>query len=86
MSQQSINFSKQDKISWLADQIFSAFPETVTGLTFYTMDCGCFYYRNKFVGGDLDPQVGIYRDAEAGLVKLVWLWMGAGKTGCLMKR
>jgi len=38
----------------------------VTGLKFYVMDCGCIYYHRVFRNGDLDPQVGIYRDVEDG--------------------
>ena len=66
LKQQGINFSGSDKVTWLADEIFKAFPETVTGLTFYTLDCGCLYYQRKYADGDLDHKVGIYRDAEDG--------------------
>ena len=66
LNQQSIDLSESDRITWLANEIFKAFPETVTGLTFYILDCGCLYYRRKFVDGDLDHKVGIYRNAEDG--------------------
>ena len=29
-------------------------------------DCGCIYYQRVFRDGDLDPYVGIYRNAEDG--------------------
>ena len=53
---------------WLAKQIFTAFPQDVTGLTFYLLDCGCIFYQRIFRNGDLDPLLllGIYRDAEDG--------------------
>jgi hypothetical protein len=37
-----------------------------TGLRFYTLDCGCIYYQRVYRDGELDPQMGIYRDAEDG--------------------
>ncbi len=66
MSQQSIDLSGSDKVTWLAGEIFKAFPEAVTGLTFYILDCGCLYYRRKFVDGDLDNRIGICGNAEDG--------------------
>ena len=54
-----------DKVIWLAGQIFKVFPQEVTGLKFYTLGCGCIYYQRVLGDGDLDPQVGIYRDADA---------------------
>ena len=62
--QQSIEPSKSDTVVWLANKIFTAFPQEVTGLKFYTLDCGCVYYQRVFKDGGLDPQVGIYRDAD----------------------
>ncbi len=44
----------------------STFPKEVTGLKLHVMDCGCIYYHRVLRNGDLDPQVGIYRDAEDG--------------------
>jgi hypothetical protein len=32
----------------------------------YKPDCGCIYYQRVYRNGDLDPQIGIYRDAEEG--------------------
>lgn len=57
---------EDDKVTWLAEQVFSAFTEEVTSLKFYTLDCGCIYYQRVFRDGNLDFQVGIYRDAENG--------------------
>ena len=54
---------EDDKLMWLPNQIFTASPKDVTGLKFYVLDCGCVYYQRVYRDGDLDPQVGIYRDA-----------------------
>ena len=66
LNQQNIDLSGSDKVTWLAGEIFKAFPEDVTGLTFYILNCGCLYYRRKFVDGDLDNRIGICRNAEDG--------------------
>ena len=66
MNQPNIDSSKTDKVVWLAGEIFRAFPESVIGLIFYNLDCGCIYYRRKFLDGSLDRRFGIYRDAEDG--------------------
>jgi len=63
---QDIRPLPSEKLAWLADQIFSSFPKDVTGLKFYILDCGCIHYQRVFRDGELDPQVGIYRDAEDG--------------------
>jgi hypothetical protein len=56
-----------DRILWLAKQVFNSFPQHVTGLKFFTMDCGCIYYLRVSRDGDIDYyHVGIYRDAEKG--------------------
>ena len=55
-----------DKVTWLAKIMFTAYPEDATGLKFYTLDCGCIYYQWIFRDGELDPQTGIYRDADNG--------------------
>ncbi len=57
---------EDDKLTWLANQIFTAFPQEVAGLKLYTLDCGCIYYQRVFRNGKLDPQMGIYRDGENG--------------------
>ena len=62
--QPSINLQDSEKITWLANQIFAAFSQEVIGLKFHTLDCGCVYYQRVFKHGSLDPQVGIYRDAD----------------------
>ena len=60
------NTPSPDKVKWLASQIFSAYPEDVTGLKFYSLDCGCIYYQRVFRDGKVGPQIGIYRDADNG--------------------
>jgi len=62
-----------EKVTWLANQIFAAFPEEVTGLKFYLLDCDCIYYQRIFRDGDLDPQIGIYRNAENGPCEICML-------------
>ena len=47
-------------------QIFTAFPQDVTGLKVYRLGCGCIYYQRLLRNGDIDPLLGIYRDAEDG--------------------
>ena len=54
------------KVVWLAKHIFAAFPQLVTGLKFYVLDCGCIYYQRKFVDGTVVSTIGIYRDAADG--------------------
>ena len=63
---QNIKSGNSDKLTWLANQIFTAFPQEVTGTKFYLLDCGCIYYQRVFRDGNLDLQIGIYRDAENG--------------------
>jgi hypothetical protein len=55
-----------EKVTWLANQIFTTFPQEVTGLKFCLLDCGCIYYQRVFPDGTLDTKTGIYRDAEDG--------------------
>ena len=64
--QENIDSSGSDKVLWLANEIFTAFPKDLTGLRLYILDCGCTYYQRLFRAGNLDPQIGIYRDAENG--------------------
>ena len=66
LNQRNTDSHKRDKALWLAGEIFRAFPESVTGLVFYVLGCGCIYYRRKFLDGNLDRRFGIYRDAEDG--------------------
>ena len=56
----------EEKIVWLARQIFEAFPGYVTGLKISILDCGCIYYQRKSAYGKLISKPGIYRDAEDG--------------------
>ena len=55
MDQQSTHSPDSDKLTWLANQIFTAFPKEVTGLQFYILDCGCISYQSGFRDGNLDP-------------------------------
>jgi hypothetical protein len=50
----------------VAEEIFKAFPESVTGLVFHQLDCGCIYCWRQFPAGEADRNFGIYRDAEDG--------------------
>ena len=79
MNQQSIDLSGTDRVTWLAGEIFKAFPRLVTGLKFYILDCGCVYYRRKFVDGGLDNTVGIYRNAEDGPCEACMVMDGSWK-------
>ena len=64
--QESTDSPDSAEVFCLANQIFETFPQEVTGLKFYILDCGCIYYQRVFKDGNLDPQIGIYRDAENG--------------------
>jgi len=66
----NIESADSDKLTWLAHQIFTAFPQEVTGLKFYIFDCGRIYYQGGFRDGNLDPQVDIHRDAEDRLCEI----------------
>lgn len=57
---------EDNEVTWLAEEIFSAFPQEFFSLKFYTLDCGCIYYQRGLRDGDFEAQVGIYRDAEHG--------------------
>lgn len=70
MPRLNIEAIKSDTVPWLADQIFKAFPQDVTGLMFYIMDCGCIYFHRVFENGSLDFEIGIYRDAEGGAYEI----------------
>ena len=79
LNQPNIDLSESDRVTWLANEIFKALPETVSGLTLYTLDCGCVYYRRKFVDGNLDHKVGIYRNGEDGPCELCMVMDGSWK-------
>jgi len=74
--QPSIDTRDSDKVLWLASQIFTAFPQDITGLKFYTLDCGCIYYQRVHRDGNLDPQIGIYRDGEDAPCEICMLQEG----------
>jgi len=61
-----IESAKSDKLTWLANQIFTASPQEVTGLKFYVLDCGCIHYQRVLPDGTPDTKTGIYRNAEQG--------------------
>ena len=77
--QQNIDTPDSDKVLWLANQIFSAFSQEVTGLKLYVLDCGCIFYQRVFKDGGLDPQIGIYRNAEDGPCRCAWCKKRLGK-------
>ena len=77
--QQNIDLPGSDKAMWLANQIFTAFPQEVTSLRFYILDCGCIYYQRVFRDGNSDPQMGIYRDAECRLCEVCMVEEGNSK-------
>lgn len=56
--------TKTDHFIWM--RWIKAFPKDVTSLKFHILDCGCVYYQRLSRDGDLDAQIGIYRDAENG--------------------
>ena len=62
-----------DKLIWLANQIFSVFPQDCTGLKLFILDCGCIYYQRVFRDGELDTEIGIYRDADNGPCEICML-------------
>jgi len=64
--QQNIDSTNSGRAVWLANQVFKAFPQEVSGLKFYILDCGCIYYQRLIRDGNLDSQVGIHRDADNG--------------------
>jgi hypothetical protein len=54
-----------DKILSIAKQVFTSFPRYVTGLKFFTMDCGCIYCLRVSRDGVIDySHVGVYRNEE----------------------
>ena len=65
-NQQSIDKTQSDIVTWLAKHIFTSYPEDVSGLKFYFLDCYCVYYQRVFRDGGLDPQFGIYREPSDG--------------------
>jgi hypothetical protein len=50
----------------MSKSIYLTIIRDTIGLKFYILDCGCIYYQRVFTDGGLDPQIGIYRDAEDG--------------------
>lgn len=77
--QHNIESLKSDKMLWLASQIFTAFPDEVTGLKFYVLGCGCIYYQRVFPDGATDSKTGIYRAAKNGPCEICMQQDGAWK-------
>ncbi len=50
---------------WLAKRVVNEFP-MITGLKFFTLDCGCIYFHRLFRDGEKGSQSGTYRSAEGG--------------------
>ncbi|UCF85479.1 MAG: hypothetical protein JSV50_07550 [Desulfobacteraceae bacterium] len=69
LNQQNIE-APSDKVTWQANQIFTAYPQECTGLKLFILDCGCIYYQRVFRDGGLDTEIGIYRDADNGPCEL----------------
>lgn len=52
----------RETASRLAHKIFDAFPEDVSGLRFYILDCGCLYLQRVSPEGIPDPVIGVHRE------------------------
>jgi hypothetical protein len=65
-SRQNIDQTQAELMTWLAKQIFTAYPEDVSGLRFYFLDCFCIYYQRLSRDGELDKQYEIYREPSDG--------------------
>lgn len=54
----------REKATRLANQIFEAFPEDVTGLRFFILDCGCLYFQKISEDGTPDPELATYHEGS----------------------
>ena len=63
---QDIELFLSDRMTWLAKQIFNAYPVEVHGFKLYALDGGCIVFRRIFPDGTLDPQDCIYCDGQNG--------------------
>jgi hypothetical protein len=52
----------REKASQLADRIIGAFPEEVSGLRFFILDCGCLYFQRISRDGAPDPEIATYHE------------------------
>lgn len=52
----------REKATQLADRIFEAFPEEVSGLRFFILDCGCLYFQRIAQDGTPDPEFATYQE------------------------
>ncbi len=66
---QEIGHTQSELVTWLAQQIFTAYPEDVSGMKFYFLDCYCIYYQRVFRAGAVDQHVEIYREPSDGPCK-----------------
>lgn len=78
-SHQNIDRTQSELVTWLAKVIFTAYPEDVSGLRFYFLDCYCIYYQRVFRNGDLDQKFGIYREPSDGPCQVCILQEGDWK-------
>jgi hypothetical protein len=56
----------REKAWRLAHKIFEAFPEDVSCLRFYILDCGCLYLQRLSPDGIPDPVIGVHREGREG--------------------
>ena len=58
--------SARARISLFAREYFFNFPKISSGLKFYTLDCGCIYYRQRLLNGSFKSDVSVFRDKTQG--------------------
>lgn len=56
----------REKAAELAGLIFEAFPEEVSGMRFYILDCGCLYFQRILMDGTPDPELSTYHQGGEG--------------------
>lgn len=54
--------SGREKAARLANRIFEAFPEEVSGLRFFILDCGCLYFQRITQDGTPEPELATYHE------------------------
>jgi|GEM_PF-1697140 len=64
---------RREEVTRLATEIFDAFPEGITGLKFYILDCGCLYFQLVDQDGILDPHIAVYRGGKEGPCQICML-------------
>ena len=78
-NQQNIDHIQSETVTWLARLTFTAYPDDVSGLKFYFLDCYCIYYQSVFREGELDPKFGIYREPSDGCCQICMAQQGTWK-------